>query len=147
MSASGGQSPKPTQSVTRSPKRRRKPDEGPGKMLREFLQRTGLNDDIEELVAHVARQGINNLWQTFTPISQEQPAFNLPPDEPHVRPPDSDPDDPYAILGVHRNTPPEIMKAVYLAWAKHHHPDVGGDDDTFKRVNVAWGKIKAEKGL
>ena len=116
-------------------------------MLRDFLKRTGLNDDIEELVAHVARQGINELWQTFTPLSEEQPAFKLPPDEPQARPTNSDPDDPYVILGVHRNTPPEIMKAVYLAWAKHHHPDVGGDAETFKRVNVAWDKIKGEKGL
>jgi len=116
-------------------------------MLRDFLRRTGLNDDIEELVAHVARQGISNLWETFTPISQEQPAFKLPPDEPYLRPSNDNPDDPYVILGVHRNTPPDIMKAVYHAWAKHHHPDVGGDAETFKRVNVAWGKIKEEKGL
>ena len=131
----------------KSPKRRRKPEEGPGKMLRDFLQRTGLNEDLEDVVAHLAREGIANLWQTFTPISHEQPAFNLPPDEPYVRPTKGDPDDPYVVMGVHRNTPPEIMKAVYLAWAKHHHPDVGGDAETFKRVNVAWDEIKAERGL
>jgi len=116
-------------------------------MLRDFLKRTGLNEDLEDLVAHVARQGINNIWQSFTPISDEQSAFNLPPDEPRANQSSADPDDPYAILGVHRNTPPEIMKAVYLAWAKHHHPDVGGDAETFKRVNVAWDKIKSERGL
>ena len=116
-------------------------------MLRDFLQRTGLNEDLEDVVAHLAREGIANLWQTFTPISDEQPAFNLPPDEPYVRPTKGDPDDPYVVMGVHRNTPPEIMKAVYLAWAKHHHPDVGGDAETFKRVNVAWDEIKAERGL
>jgi len=116
-------------------------------MLRDFLQRTGLNEDLEELVAHVARQGLTNLWSSFTPLSQEQSAFTLPPDEPRVRANNDNPDDPYVIMGVHRNTPPEIMKAVYHAWAKHHHPDVGGDAETFKRVNVAWDKIKAEKGL
>ena len=116
-------------------------------MLRDFLQRTGLNEDLEEMVAHLARQGITNLWNSFTPLSPEQPAFKLPPDESFARPSNANPDDPYVVMGIHRNTPPEIMKAVYLAWAKHHHPDVGGDAETFKRVNVAWDKIKAEKGL
>ena len=116
-------------------------------MLRDFLQRTGLNDDLEELVAHVARQGIKDLWKTFTPIDGSQPVFNLPPDQPFVEAKGGDLDDPYVVLGVHRNTPPEIMKAVYLAWAKNHHPDVGGDAETFKRVNVAWDKIKEERGL
>ena len=116
-------------------------------MLRDFLQRTGLNDDIEELVAHVARQGINTLWSTFSPISEEQPSFNLPPDEPYVRSDNSGPDDPYVIMGIHRNTPPEIIKAVYKAWAVNHHPDKGGDSETFKRINVAYDQIKKERGL
>jgi len=45
------------------------------------------------------------------------------------------------------NTPPEIMRAVYKAWAVNHHPDKGGDSETFKRINVAWDKIKEERGL
>ena len=147
MATPDNQSHEYSQSAKGSRKRQRKADDGPGKMLRDFLQRTGLNDDLEELVAHVTRQGISNLWQSFTPISEEQPVFNLPPDESFVRPKKENPDDPYVILGVHPNTPPEIMKAVYLAWAKHHHPDVGGDAETFKRVNVAWDKIKAERGF
>jgi len=147
MSADSGQSHGSSQSGKGSSKRRRKPEEGPGKVLRDFLQRTGLNDDLEDLVAHVARHGINNLWQTFTPYSPDQPTFKLPPDESFVRPDDSNPDDPYVIMGIHRNTPPEIMKAVYKAWAVNHHPDRGGDSETFKRINVAWGKIKADQGL
>ena len=147
MSVDSTQSSDSTQSAKQSPKRRRKPAQKPGRMLRDFLERTGLNEDLEDLVAHVARQGISNLWESFTPLTQGQSTFNLPPDEPCVQPNKDDPDDPYVIMGIHRNTPPEIMKAVYLAWAKHHHPDVGGDADTFKRVNVAWDKIKKEKGL
>ena len=116
-------------------------------MLRDFLQRTGLNDDLEDLVAHITRQGINNLWQTFIPLGSDQPSFNLPPDEPYVRSDNSDPDDPYVIMGIHRNTPPEIIKAVYKAWAVNHHPDKGGDSETFKRINVAYDQIKAERGL
>jgi len=147
MSVGNKQSSKSTQSAKGSPKRRRKTEEGAGKMLRDFLERTGLNDDIEEFVAQVARQGLNNLWQTFTPISEEQPVFNLPPDEPYVRSDNGDADDPYAIMGIHRNTPPEIIKAVYKAWAVNHHPDKGGDSETFKRINVAYDQIKKERGL
>jgi curved DNA-binding protein CbpA len=39
------------------------------------------------------------------------------------------------------------MKAVYIYWAKNHHPDVGGDLETFKRVNAAWDQIKQERGF
>ena len=141
------QSPKSSESAKRTGKSRRKGEVKYGKVLRDFLQRTGLNDDLEELVAHVARQGIKDLWKTFTPIDGSQPAFDLPPSQPFVEAKKDDPDDPYIVLGVHRNTPPEIMKAVYLAWAKNHHPDVGGDSETFKRVNVAWDKIKEERGF
>lgn len=116
-------------------------------MLRDFLQRTGLNDDIEELVAHVARQGIKDLWKTFTPIDASQPTFDLPPSQPFVEAKKDDPYDPYVVMGIHRNTPPEIMRAVYKAWAINHHPDKGGDSETFKRVNVAWDKIKEERGF
>jgi len=116
-------------------------------MLRDFLERTGLNEDLEQVVAHIARQGIDSIWQTFKPLDPTQPSFKLPPDQPAPTSNAADPDDPYIILGVHRNTPPEILRAVYMAWAKNHHPDVGGDLETFKRVNVAWDKIKEERGL
>ena len=116
-------------------------------MLRDFLQRTGLNEDLEQVVAHIARQGITSIWQTFTPLDPAQPSFKLPPDESASVSNTADPNDPYVVMGVHRNTPPEILKAVYLAWAKNHHPDVGGDSETFKRVNVAWDQIKEERGL
>ena len=143
----GQQSPKPTKIAKGSPKRRRKAEAGPGKMLRDFLQRTGLNDDIEELVAHVARQGLTNLWETFTPVAPEEVTFDLPPKEPDKTRHSEDPDDPYIIMGVHRNTPTEIIRAVYKAWAINHHPDRGGDSETFKRINVAYDQIKKERGL
>ena len=147
MSTTNGQSPKDTEPAKGSGKRRRKQQDSVGKMLRDFLERTGLNDDIEQAVAHVARHGINTLWKTFTPIEPGQEAPKLPPEEPRVSTPADDPDDPYVVMGVHKNTPSEILKAVYVAWAKHHHPDVGGDEETFKRVNVAWDRIKEERGI
>jgi len=147
MSTPSQQPPKSPESAKGSRKRRRKGEIEPGKMLRDFLQRTGLNDDIEEFVAHVARQGISNLWQAFTPIAPEEATFQLPPKEPDKTRHSENPDDPYVIMGIHRNTPPEIMKAVYKAWAVNHHPDKGGDSETFKRINVAWDQIKEERGF
>lgn len=147
MSTTNGQSTDDTQSVKKSRKPRRKKQQTVGQMLRDFLERTGLNDDIEDAVAHVARHGINTLWKTFQPIEPGQEVPKLPPEEPRATTATDDPEDPYAVMGVHKNTPSEILKAVYVAWAKHHHPDVGGDEETFKRVNVAWDKIKEERGL
>jgi hypothetical protein len=147
MSSDERQSQKSTQSTTRKRKNQRNKEKEPAQVLRDFLHRTGLDDDIEQLVAHVARQGLNNIWKTFTPIEEGPLSQKLPPDEPHVVKEKDNPNDPYVILGVHKNTPPEIMKAVYLAWAKNHHPDVGGDSETFKRVNTAWDEIKKEKGI
>ena len=51
MSTASEQSPKASESAKGSRKRRRKVADGPGKMLRDFLQRTGLNDDIEEFIS------------------------------------------------------------------------------------------------
>ena len=147
MSTTNGQSPKDVESAKGSGKRRRKQQDTVGKVLRDFLERTGLNDDLEQAFAHVARNGINSLWKTFTPIESGEEAPKLPPEQPPASTPADDPNDPYAVMGVHKNTPSEILKAVYVAWAKHHHPDVGGDAETFKRVNVAWDKIKEERGL
>lgn len=147
MSTSEGQSKKSSQSAAENEGTQRKPQGEAGKMLRDFLHRTGLDNDLEQLVAHVARQGINNVWKTFTPIEGVPGSYELPPDEPRKQKTSVDPDDPYEIMGVHRNTPPEILKAVYLAWAKNHHPDVGGDPETFKKVNAAWDQIRKERKI
>ena len=128
-----------------APKRRRKKNREFSNVIQDFLERTGLNEDLEAAVAHVTRHGINNFWKNFQPVDV---ANNLPPG--NFAPPPSpvdDPNDPYVILGVHRNTPPEIIRAVYMAWVKNHHPDVGGDPETFKKINVAYDEIKKVKGL
>mgnify|MGYP003148066236 FL=1 len=114
-------------------------------VIQDFLERTGLNEDLEAAVAHVTRHGINSFWKNFQPVDIIN---NLPPG--NFAPPENaadDPNDPYVVLGVHRSTPPEIIRAVYIAWVKNHHPDVGGDPDTFKRINVAYDEIKKVKGL
>lgn len=55
-------------------------------------------------------------------------------------------DDPYAILHVNRDAPPEVIEAAYRALAKIHHPDVGGSDAAMKRINVAHAAILERNG-
>ena len=136
----------PTDNLSQKPppKRRRKKDKPFSDMLRDFLERTGLNEDFEAAVAHVTRYGIDSFWKNFKPVDV---SYNLPPGSHAPIDEDVNSDDPYTVLGVHRNTPPEIIRAVYMAWVKNHHPDVGGDSDTFKKINVAYDQIKKEVGL
>ena len=47
--------------------------------------------------------------------------------------------DPFEVLGVTRDDPPEAVKAAWRQAAKEHHPDaVGGSDEQIKRINVAY---------
>ena len=147
MTEKNGQVPESSETATPSRKPRRKKEPEFVNLLRDFLQRTGLNDDLEQAAAFVARRGIEAIRNRFK-ISDMRPVdHDLPPRQPEPESVSADSDDPYAILGVHKNTSPEVMKAVYIYWAKNHHPDVGGDSETFKRVNAAWDKIKQERGF
>ena len=50
--------------------------------------------------------------------------------------------DPYAVLGVARDTPTEEIRQAYLSLARRTHPDVRGDDpaaaEQMRRINLAW---------
>lgn len=50
--------------------------------------------------------------------------------------------DPYEVLGVRADSPPEVIEGAYRALAKRHHPDAGGDADTFKAIQGAYQQIK-----
>ncbi len=50
--------------------------------------------------------------------------------------------DDYKALHVWPGAPLEVVKAAYLALAKLHHTDKGGDAETMKRINVAWQRIR-----
>lgn len=54
--------------------------------------------------------------------------------------------DPYHILGVSRDDPKDLVEGVYRVKAKFYHPDKGGENEKFARLNNAWQRIKAEKG-
>lgn len=44
----------------------------------------------------------------------------------------------YDILGVKRSATPAEIKKAYRKLARTHHPDAGGDEETFKRINEAY---------
>ena len=44
----------------------------------------------------------------------------------------------YGILGILPNASDDIVKAVYRALAKKHHPDMGGNPDRFREITAAY---------
>ena len=44
----------------------------------------------------------------------------------------------YDILGVKKSATPEEIKKAFRKLARKHHPDAGGNEDTFKQVNEAY---------
>jgi DnaJ-class molecular chaperone len=51
--------------------------------------------------------------------------------------------DPYRVLGVSRDSPPEEIKKAYKKLAMQYHPDRNNGDDTkFKEIQAAYNKVK-----
>ena len=48
----------------------------------------------------------------------------------------------YSILGVPKNASPEQLKKAYKKQSMQHHPDRGGDEAHFKKVNEAYSTLK-----
>lgn len=46
--------------------------------------------------------------------------------------------DPYLVLGIPPSASDPEIRAAYLALAKLHHPDKGGDPETFKQISQAY---------
>lgn len=56
-------------------------------------------------------------------------------------------DDDYAVLGCSPGDPPEKLRREWRRLAKIHHPDHGGDAETFRRIREAYARLKrAGKG-
>ena len=48
-----------------------------------------------------------------------------------------------ARLHLLPDAPPELIKAAYRELAKLNHPDKGGNEETMKRLNEAYGRLLA----
>ena len=48
----------------------------------------------------------------------------------------------YSILGVPRNASDQDIRKAYKKASMRHHPDRGGDEEQFKRVNEAYSTLK-----
>ena len=48
----------------------------------------------------------------------------------------------YSILGVNKNASPDDIRKAYKKQSMQHHPDRGGDEEQFKRVNEAYSTLK-----
>ena len=49
---------------------------------------------------------------------------------------------PYGVLGVKPTDSDKVIDAIYKARAGLAHPDKGGDEEDFKKINQAYEKIK-----
>jgi len=47
-------------------------------------------------------------------------------------------EDLYAALGANRDDDTDVLRAAHRKAAKAHHPDVGGKQDDFERIQRAW---------
>lgn len=51
----------------------------------------------------------------------------------------------YTILGLEKNATQEDIKKAYREKSKKHHPDKGGSEDTFKKINEAYSTLSDEQ--
>lgn len=52
-------------------------------------------------------------------------------------------ENPYDVLGVVPEAEEEVIDAVYNSLVKKHHPDHGGDEETFKQIKNAYERIQS----
>lgn len=55
--------------------------------------------------------------------------------------------DPYEILGVTESSNSTVIKQAYRDLSKTHHPDKGGDETTFQRLNTAYRALTDKEGM
>lgn len=54
---------------------------------------------------------------------------------------------PYEELGISPSASDEVVRAAYKAEARRRHPDKGGSEEEMQRLNIAFAKIKEERGM
>lgn len=82
--------------------------------------------------------GILHFILTFKEIEEEQRKSLL---QQQVKKQES----PYEILGVSEEDPLELIKEIYRTKAKFYHPDKGGTDKKFIKIDTAYKKILKTK--
>ena len=50
---------------------------------------------------------------------------------------------PYEVLGVERDANEKTIKSAYRKLSKAHHPDAGGERDTFERIKLAFDVLSS----
>ena len=53
--------------------------------------------------------------------------------------------DPYKILNVESSANDETIKKAYRKLAAKHHPDKGGNEEKFKKINEAYSLISTKE--
>ena len=51
----------------------------------------------------------------------------------------------YSVLGVDKNASPTEISKAYKTMARTHHPDKGGSEDAFKRIQRAYDVLSDDK--
>jgi len=83
-----------------------------------YLDLTNLNSESAESVQSM----LNNFWKKLKHHNQKPEALQ--------------------VLGLTGNETPEQQKQRYRALAQQHHPDKGGDEQTFQSIQQAWQSLK-----
>lgn len=55
-------------------------------------------------------------------------------------------ENPYKVLGVHPEADDTVVEAAYYSLVKKHHPDQGGDENKFKKIQSAYQQITQGSG-
>jgi curved DNA-binding protein CbpA len=53
----------------------------------------------------------------------------------------------WEILGVERAADPEMILSKYRKLVKTAHPDAGGSNEQFLRIQAAWEEMRKEKEI
>jgi len=106
----------------------------------EWLRQLKAADKAAQLVFNVRLTDIGALL--LVKVAEKLPFLVPGPAETKV-----DPNDPYSVLDIPSNSPDWLVPLAYRAKASKMHPDHGGSDEEMKSLNVAFDKIKAERGM
>ena len=50
----------------------------------------------------------------------------------------------YQVLGVNENASNEEIRKAYRKLAKEYHPDAGGNEETIKKISIAYDTLGDE---